>query len=107
MSKFKANTDDNFGVAEIMGIVLGRVENIVGKGENAGYQHFLLFPCFQKATFSGSLKIRIVWQRVKLVIVSKCLWAWMIVLKLDSKSIWLEAEYSSCQIVLIHPHIIE
>ena len=22
----------------------GRVENIVGKGENAGYQHFLLFP---------------------------------------------------------------
>ena len=26
-----------------------RVENIVGKGENAGYQHFLLFPqCFQK-----------------------------------------------------------
>ena len=28
------------------------VENIVGKGENAGYQHFLLFPqCFPKATF--------------------------------------------------------
>ena len=27
-----------------------KVENIVGKGENAGYQHFLLFPrCFQKA----------------------------------------------------------
>ena len=27
-----------------------RVENIVGKGENAGYQHFLLFTqCFQKA----------------------------------------------------------
>ena len=23
---------------------LGRAENIVGKGENAGYQHFLLFP---------------------------------------------------------------
>ena len=31
-----------------------RVENIVGKGENAnaGYQHFLLFPqCFEKASF--------------------------------------------------------
>ena len=28
--------------------VLRRVENIVGKGENAGYQHFLSFPqCFQ------------------------------------------------------------
>ena len=24
--------------------VSDRVENIVGKGENAGYQHFLLFP---------------------------------------------------------------
>ena len=24
--------------------VFDRVENIVGKGENAGYQHFLLFP---------------------------------------------------------------
>ena len=29
-----------------------RQENIVRKGENAGYQHFLLFPqCFQKAFF--------------------------------------------------------
>ena len=26
-----------------------RVENVVGKGENGGYQHFLLFlQCFQK-----------------------------------------------------------
>ena len=34
-----------------------RVENIVGKGENAGYWHFLLFPqCFQKASFSSSFK---------------------------------------------------
>ena len=33
-----------------------RVGNIVGKEENASYQHFLLFPqCFQTATFSGSL----------------------------------------------------
>ena len=45
---------------------LGRVENIVGKGENAGYQLFLLFPqCFQKAFLSGSLKVRIVWESVK------------------------------------------
>ena len=29
-------------------------ENIVGKGENAGYQHFLLYPqCFQKTSYSG------------------------------------------------------
>ena len=38
------------------------VENIVGKGQNAGYQHFLLFPQhFQKAPYSGSLKVWIVW----------------------------------------------
>ena len=37
---------------------LGRVKNIVGKGENAGYQHFLLFPqCFQQPTYSGLLKL--------------------------------------------------
>ena len=39
-----------------------KVENIVGKGENAGYQHFLLFPqCFQNASSTGSLKVGIVW----------------------------------------------
>ena len=31
--------------------VIDCVENIVGKGENSGYQHFLLFPqCFEKAS---------------------------------------------------------
>ena len=30
-------------VNEKLKFVLGRVENIVGKGENAGFQHFLLF----------------------------------------------------------------
>ena len=42
--------------------VLVRVENIVGKRENAGYQHFLLFPqCFQKLSFPEVLKVGIVW----------------------------------------------
>ena len=37
--------------------VLGMVENILGKGENAGYQHFLLFPkCFKKPHSSGQEK---------------------------------------------------
>ena len=45
--------------------IFDRVENIVGKGENADYQHFLLFPrCFQKAFFSGSLKLVIMWRGV-------------------------------------------
>ena len=36
-------------VAQILIFVNDRVENIVGKGENAGYQNFLLFPqCFRK-----------------------------------------------------------
>ena len=42
----------------MMVFVFDRVENTVGKGENAGYQHFLLFPqCLQKASFLGSLKV--------------------------------------------------
>ena len=44
-----------------MKFVFYRIENIVGKGENAGYQHFLAFPqCFQTLSFSGSLKVWIV-----------------------------------------------
>ena len=52
-SKLKAYADDKLDVAKIMVPVFDSVENIVGKGENADYQHFLLFPrCFQKASFS-------------------------------------------------------
>ena len=40
-----------------MKFLLGSVENIVEKGENAGKQHFLLFlQCFQKASFLGGVK---------------------------------------------------
>ena len=54
-------------VTQKLKIALERVENIVGKGENAGYQHFLFFlQCFQKAFFTGSLKVRIAWYGVKL-----------------------------------------
>ena len=41
--KLKAFADNKLNVAEKLNFVLGRVKNIVGKGENAGYQHFLLF----------------------------------------------------------------
>ena len=33
--------------------VFDKVENIVGKGENAGYKHFLLLQGLQCATSSG------------------------------------------------------
>ena len=51
-----------FIMAKMVICVSDRVENFVGKGENAGYQHFLLFPqYFQKLYFSGLLKVGIVW----------------------------------------------
>ena len=43
-TKFKAFADDKLNVAKMMIPLFNRVENTVGKGENAGYQHFLLFP---------------------------------------------------------------
>ena len=49
VTKLKAFADNKINVAQVMISVFDRVENIVGKGENAGYQHFLLFPRFQLA----------------------------------------------------------
>ena len=47
-SKFKAFADDKVNVNELLKFDLGRVENMLGKGENAGNQRFLLLfpPCF-------------------------------------------------------------
>ena len=58
-AKFKPLADDNLADAEMIS-VNDRKENIVGKGENAGYQHFLLCSkMFLKGFFPifiGSLK---------------------------------------------------
>ena len=60
--KFKAFADDKIDVTENLKIILWSLENIMGKGENAGYQHFLLSsPCFQMASSTRSLKVVIVW----------------------------------------------
>ena len=65
-SKFKALADDKINGTKKWKFVLGMVENILGKGENAGYQHFLLFPkCFQKSPFSDFLKVGIVWEELR------------------------------------------
>ena len=62
LTELKVMADGKINVAKMMISLFDRVENTAGKGENAGYQHFLLFPqCFQKASFSGSLKVGIVW----------------------------------------------
>ena len=43
-------------------ICIGNGRKIVGIGENAGNQHFLLFPqYFQKPSLSRLLKVAIVW----------------------------------------------
>ena len=61
MTEFKAFADDKSNVANMTISLFDRVENTGGKGENAGYQHFLLFPqCFVKPSSLGSLKVGIV-----------------------------------------------
>ena len=58
-SKFKAFADDKFILPRKLKFVLGRVENIVGKaGENAVYQHFLLFQLCFHFFFSEVVKSR-------------------------------------------------
>ena len=61
-SNLKAFEDDKINITNKLKFISRRVENIVGKGENAGYQHFFLFPpCFQKISFSWLLKVGIMW----------------------------------------------
>ena len=62
VTKLKAFADDKFNVVKMIFSLCKRIENTSEKGENAGYQHFLLFPqCFLKFSSSGSLKVGIVW----------------------------------------------
>ena len=61
-SKLNAFADNNLKVIQMAEYVLDKIENIVGKEENAGYQHFLLLlQCFQKAISLGLLEVGIVW----------------------------------------------
>ena len=47
VTKLKAFADDKLNVAKMLISLFDSVENTVRKGENAGYQHFLLFSqCF-------------------------------------------------------------
>ena len=58
-SKLQAFAEDKIDVTEKLKLVFGREENFVGKRENAGYQHFLLFPqCFSKGFFLWVVKSR-------------------------------------------------
>ena len=62
LPKLKAFADDKLNVTENVKVVFQRIENIVGKEENAGYLHFLIFlQCFPKAFSSIASKVAIVW----------------------------------------------
>ena len=59
MTKLKAFTEEKLNIAKMMIALLNRVENTVGKGENAGYQQFSPFPTvFSKAFFLRVVKSR-------------------------------------------------
>ena len=58
-SKFKEFADDNIILTQKLNSVLGRVENIMGKGDNAGLPAFSPFATmFSKAFFSRGVKSR-------------------------------------------------
>ena len=62
-SKLNAPADDKIKVLKLMIPDFDRVENIVGKGENAGFlqcfQRALFLQCFQRALYLGSSKVGI------------------------------------------------
>ena len=50
-SKLKTFADNVFVLSQMVKFLFDWVGNTMGKGENAGYQHFLLLSqCFQKAS---------------------------------------------------------
>ena len=56
ISKLRVFADHKVNETQKLKFKIGGVENIVGKGENASYQHFLLFTqLFQKPSPFGLL----------------------------------------------------
>ena len=68
LTKSRAFADNKLNVAKIGFSLFDRVENTAEKGENAGYQHFLLSPqCFPNPSSLGLLKVGIVWEIFKVL----------------------------------------
>ena len=82
VTKLKAFADDKLNFAEVTVSVFDRVEKTVGKGENAGYQHFLHFQCFSKPSsltlsqtspgfyMSAVRLLKTLWEKEKLLVTS-------------------------------------
>ena len=61
-SKLKTFADDKLDVVKMMISVFDRLENTMGKGKSAGYQHFHFFrQCSPNPSSLGLLKVGIVW----------------------------------------------
>ena len=61
-SKLKAFADNKLSVTQNVKVVFHRIEDVVDKEENAGYQLFLLLPQYFQKAFSFSVsKVVIVW----------------------------------------------
>ena len=54
LPKLKEFADDKLNVTQNVKVGFHRIENIVGKEENAIYQHFLFFPQYFQRAFSSS-----------------------------------------------------
>ena len=73
--KLIAFADDKVKVTQKLKFVLEKIENIVGKEENADYHNFLHFQeCFQKVSFSVSSKVGIVWLSCTLPAIVLTVW---------------------------------
>ena len=55
--QFKVFADDKIRVTRKLKFVVGRLENIVGKRENAERQHVFPFQCFQKGHYDSRVVI--------------------------------------------------
>ena len=68
----KSFADDKLNFTQDIKLVFQTVKNIVEKGENAGNQHFLLFPqCFQEALPARVSKVIIMWKKDNLKVVDE------------------------------------
>ena len=85
-----------------------RVESIVEKGENAGYQYFLPFPhCLKKvfSTRTGLLKSEFAWWRIKLLFSKYGSFLFLFVSFLVQLIYWSVHKFLFCSVFKVRFHI--
>ena len=62
LSKLKVFAEDKLNAVKMVISLFDRIENTMGKGKNADYQHFFLcLQCYPKLSSLVSIKLGIVW----------------------------------------------